>query len=1138
MAVKGLLGFGEALAKAAKNYGNQPLPGAPMPANVPGAGPVNIGPNPAAEQAAIQYSQVSGIPYTPVTSFMPADPQFGARVAREYELMPHDPTNRRVQQSYGALADEIAGQYEAMLRAGIKPEFNQNPYPQSPYLGLMDMLETGRLQVYPTRAGFGMDDAFDSSQNLLLAESPFKISGQPATYNDLFRAVHDFQGHAKVGAGFRGAGEEMAYLSHAGTMSPDALKALASETRGQNSWLNYGPFGDANRTAGIDDTVFAEQKSGLLPNWAIQERLPELNVRRQRFNELRAQYDTGLEGAIDDSGNLTLVHYSPKPIERVDPNFYGKGLSGRTREELNRSYSEDFVPRSYYGIEADVNPYAKELGLGSNKVETQIDAAQIYDAKKDPEGLWKDGKGDVTKSEKNLWDKGYSGYFVNNQRLGKVAAIFDPLDVTKKLMVPLVPTAAAGLTALAPQEAEAAPTGLLRNVFPAPQRMFDPADKAYKPFLESFGQTPGGRYLEMGPEGPKDITGEYPASAALGVGPDGKPKFQVAPEQATNIPEPKGPGRKIKTNLAKKKTGWKWTQAPEGYDPNPDGGFPIVSVNDGKDHYYTLNTDFPEGVELARYPNEASEPRLKPTRKGHVNLGKKVGEIEMRGKKHPVYDNITIRQAAPVAMTGLLGAGMSEDSDASILGSLSKLGAGRQDLLGMAQKMANEGMDVQSIRERTGWEIGADGQWRTELPNTNTKINIPEVAEGSQYYSGTIADVIDDPELLSQYAKGGRKPTVRDMEGEIEEYGSRGIFGSLGDIAFTVDKNMPEGQGFHREGYFDQFGEMQPETIVISGKSSPAEQRATLLHELQHSIQDREGFAAGGNQKQFAEEERIKDSFYQRVGLAPPGSDRLQELEQKISDAGQRSMSLQEMSDLERLRVEKQISDRFNADTVGEAGARSPYGMYRGLMGEVEARNVETRDRMRPDSLRETPLELSEDVFEPRSQQIFRAGSDDELFRELEYLKYPDVRSNVPEYREAPVVQEQSFGDMVNEYANINQRAQAAEAQKFGLLMREDARLREMGSAAFGQVSPELAAYRRSQMLPTIGEIGMGALEGAVDTLDFVSQLPTARFAMAMPKRTPLRDRLGGLLDYSFVNERDQRARDEARLIGGLLSPI
>jgi hypothetical protein len=147
-------------------------------------------------------------------------------------------------------------------------------------------------------------------------------------------------------------------------------------------------------------------------------------------------------------------------------------------------------------------------------------------------------------------------------------------------------------------------------------------------------------------------------------------------------------------------------------------------------------------------------------------------------------------------------------------------------------------------------------------------------------------------------------------------------------------------------------------------------------------------------------------------------------------------------------------------------------------------------------------------------------------------------QAQAAEYSAAPVVQEQSFGDMVNEYAQINQRAQAAEAQKFDTLMREDARLRDMGSAAFGQVSPELAAYRRSQMLPTIGEIGMGALEGAVDTVDFVSQLPTAISTMTMPKRTPLRDRLGGLLDYSFVDERDQRARDQARLIGGLLSPI
>jgi hypothetical protein len=532
--------------------------------------------------------------------------------------------------------------------------------------------------------------------------------------------------------------------------------------------------------------------------------------------------------------------------------------------------------------------------------------------------------------------------------------------------------AAVGLPAtMATQEAEAAPTGLLRNVFPAPQRMFDPADKAYKPFLESFGQTPGGRYLEMGPEGPKDITGEYPASAALGVGPDGKPKFQVAPEQATNIPEPKGPGRKIKTNLAKKKTGWKWTQAPEGYDPNPDGGFPIVSVNDGKDHYYTLNTDFPEGVELARYPNEASEPRLKPTRKGHVNLGQKVGEIEMRGKKHPVYDNITIRQAAPVAMTGLLGAGMSEESDASLA------------------KLAARGLEVTDIIDPEDSRVG---EYFLSQPDSTKSLGVlrTDYAVDSGFDEGYMAS------QLTEIAP---------------EYRRQGLARELYDAAEELSGNK-----------------LVPSThLSVDGAHMWNARDAELLRQVQ---------------------DKMVDENYERVeGILNP-------------------------------------EGRPSPNAVKLRGFDGAYAVpAAGLLAASE-------------------------TAEPR------------------------------EYREAPVVQEQSFGDMVNEYANINQRAQAAEAQKFDALMREDARLRDMGSASFGQVSPELAAYRRSQILPTIGEMGMGALEGAVDTADFVSQLPTAISTMTMPKRTPLRDRLGGLLDYSFVDERDQRARDEARLIGGLLSPI
>ena len=43
--------------------------------------------------------------------------------------------------------------------------------------------------------------------------------------------------------------------------------------------------------------------------------------------------------------------------------------------------------------------------------------------------------------------------------------------------------------------------------------------------------------------------------------------------------------------------------------------------------------------------NSPSEPRLRPTVKGFVDLGKEIGKISVRGKEHPVYDKIVNRYA-------------------------------------------------------------------------------------------------------------------------------------------------------------------------------------------------------------------------------------------------------------------------------------------------------------------------------------------------------------------------------------------------------------------------------------------------------------------------------------------------------------
>ena len=96
---------------------------------------------------------------------------------------------------------------------------------------------------------------------------------------------------------------------------------------------------------------------------------------------------------------------------------------------------------------------------------------------------------------------------------------------------------------------------------------------------------------------------------------------------------------------------------PKGFDPNPDKSFSLVSVEDGSKHYYSLGSTYPEGVNLKRYPMSKDEPRLRPTMKGEVVLGNVVGQIEVRGKTHPVYDNVTVQpkgtSGAGKAVTGV-----------------------------------------------------------------------------------------------------------------------------------------------------------------------------------------------------------------------------------------------------------------------------------------------------------------------------------------------------------------------------------------------------------------------------------------------------------------------------------------------------
>jgi hypothetical protein len=254
-----------------------PLVGLPQQAIRLSEGQLYIpGPSALVHDIAERYMQGAGLPYNPVKTFQPVNVPRAEAIAKAFEEMAHAPDDPVVRAAYEAMARETKAQFEALRDSGVKFEFfregQADPYRENPRLAIQDFNENKHLWVYPTESGFGdVGPDLAAMNNPLLAPSGVVIEGRELPYNDLFRIVHDVYGHIKDGNGFRAAGEENAWRSHSSMYSDAARPAMTSETRGQNSWVNYGPHGKHNRTAKSADTVYSEQKVGLLPDWAIED---------------------------------------------------------------------------------------------------------------------------------------------------------------------------------------------------------------------------------------------------------------------------------------------------------------------------------------------------------------------------------------------------------------------------------------------------------------------------------------------------------------------------------------------------------------------------------------------------------------------------------------------------------------------------------------------------------------------------------------------------------------------------------------------------------------------------------------------------------------------------------------------------
>lgn len=220
-------------------------------------------------ELATRYMISRGLPVRHQAEYVKVDVTRAKIIARLYDEAVDSPNDPTVRAAYEALAEETLAQYEALLELGFTFDWitGEDPY-ASPADAIRDMQENKHLWVFPTESGFGTNTEA-SRDHPLLRTTQYEIGGRTALVNDIFRIVHDVFGHGSEGASFGPRGEENAWQAHVRMFSPLAARAMTSETRGQNSWVNYGPYGEANRK-NPKSTVFADQKTVLLPAWVSQ----------------------------------------------------------------------------------------------------------------------------------------------------------------------------------------------------------------------------------------------------------------------------------------------------------------------------------------------------------------------------------------------------------------------------------------------------------------------------------------------------------------------------------------------------------------------------------------------------------------------------------------------------------------------------------------------------------------------------------------------------------------------------------------------------------------------------------------------------------------------------------------------------
>lgn len=288
----------------------------------------------------------------------------------------------------------------------------------------------------------------------------------------------------------------------------------------------------------------------------------------------------------------------------------------------------------------------------------------------------------------------------------------------------------------------------------------------------------------------------------------------------------------------------------------------------------------------------------------------------------------------------------------------------RMDNLKVAEEMERGKKDAKAIKLATGWERGADGKWRYEMPDAKIK-DMKDIGGGNivkrfdddmLWNDGKLTDVIDAPGLFEAY------PQLKDVRIDTD----------------AIMNDMPSN------------GEYNPKTNTITIHADELKYMNSILnHEIQHAIQYIEGFGKGGSPEQMEKEFKEAQDEWKARAYAHELEEKAKEMGGEYNQSEVEKALVEEYKDLDmsdelpdkETRIKgfnyfaRGYADRSMDDTIKRfrlnESTRSDFDSYKEylkLAGEVESRNVEKRLGMNDEERRNSLAEETEDV--PRDSQI------------------------------------------------------------------------------------------------------------------------------------------------------------------------